>query len=87
MSTDSHYSHLAWIQRTRKEGGLGPDLALPLLADKSMKISRDYGVLLDEGIALRGLFIIDPKGILRYASSLDGREIHLFDSLTFFALF
>ena len=59
---------MAWASQPRKEGGLGPDLKLPLLADKSMKISRDYGVLLeDEGIALRGLFIIDPKGILRWA--------------------
>lgn len=40
---------------------------LPLIADRNMKISRDYGVLIeDEGIALRGLFIIDPQGILRY---------------------
>lgn len=66
VSTDSHFSHLAWTLKPRKEGGLGPDLKLSLLADRSMKISRDYGVLLeDEGIALRGLFIIDPKGILR----------------------
>lgn len=66
ISTDSHFSHLAWAQAPRKEGGLGPDLKLPLVADKNMKISADYGVLIEEeGIALRGLFIIDPKGILR----------------------
>ncbi|KAE9398990.1 thioredoxin-like protein [Gymnopus androsaceus JB14] len=66
-STDSQYSHFAWASQNRKEGGLGPDLKLPLLADRSMSIARDYGVLLeDEGIALRGLFIIDPKGILRW---------------------
>lgn len=66
VSTDSHFSHLAWSQRPRSEGGLGPDLKLPLLADKSMKISREYGVLIEEeGIALRGLFIIDPQGVLR----------------------
>ncbi len=66
ISTDSHFSHLAWAQATRKEGGLGPNLKLPLVADKNMKISADYGVLIEEeGIALRGLFIIDPKGILR----------------------
>lgn len=53
------------------DGGLGPDLKLPLLADKSHKITRDYGVLLeDEGIALRGLFIIDPSGKLRFVFSL-----------------
>jgi alkyl hydroperoxide reductase subunit AhpC len=51
----------------RKQGGLGPGLKLPLVADRNLKISCDYGVLLeDEGIALRGLFIIDPKGTLRY---------------------
>lgn len=66
VSTDSHFSHLAWAQTPRKQGGLGPDLKLPLVADKNMKISADYGVLIEEeGIALRGLFIIDPKGILR----------------------
>lgn len=69
VSTDSEYSHFAWANQPRKEGGLGPDLQLPLLADRTMKISRDYGVLIEEkGIALRGLFIIDPQGILRYVS-------------------
>ena len=69
VSTDSKYSHFAWSTQTRKEGGIGPDLQLPLIADRNMSISRDYGVLLeDEGISLRGLFIIDPKGTLRYAS-------------------
>lgn len=67
VSTDSEYSHFAWANQPRKEGGLGPDLQLPLLADRNMKISRDYGVLIEEkGIALRGLFIIDPQGTLRY---------------------
>jgi len=66
VSCDSKFSHLAWTQQDRRQGGLGPDFALPLLADKTMKIARDYGVLLEEdGIALRGLFIIDPKGVLR----------------------
>ncbi|KAJ7176112.1 peroxiredoxin [Mycena crocata] len=79
VSTDSQFSHLAWSTQPRKQGGLGPDLKLPLVADKSMKISRDYGVLLeDEGIALRGLFIIDPKGILRQITVNDlpvGRSV------------
>ena len=70
VSTDSKFSHFAWANQPRKEGGLGPNLKLPLLADRSMSISREYGVLLeDEGIALRGLFIIDPKGTLRCVSS------------------
>ena len=66
VSTDSTYSHFAWASQPRKEGGLGPDLKLPLIADRNQKISRDYGVLIEEeGVALRGLFIIDPKGTLR----------------------
>ena len=65
--------------KPRKEGGLGPDLKLPLLADKSMKISHDYGVLIeDQGVALRGLFIIDPQGTLRQITVNDlpvGRSV------------
>ncbi|KAK0467375.1 thioredoxin-like protein [Armillaria novae-zelandiae] len=79
VSTDSQHSHFAWANQPRKEGGLGPDLKLPLIADRNMSISRDYGVLLeDEGIALRGLFIIDPKGILRQITVNDlpvGRSV------------
>lgn len=53
-SCDSKFSHLAWVNTPRKEGGLGKDLKLPLIADKSMKIARDYGVLIEEdGITLR----------------------------------
>ena len=71
ISTDSKFSHFAWSNQPRKQGGLGPELKLPLVADRSMRISRDYGVLLeDEGIALRGLFLIDPKGILRWGCLL-----------------
>ena len=39
-STDSHYTHLAWINTPRKEGGLG-SLKIPLLADKNAKFSQD----------------------------------------------
>ncbi|KAF5350809.1 hypothetical protein D9758_010406 [Tetrapyrgos nigripes] len=79
VSTDSQYSHYAWAIQPRKEGGLGPDLKLPLIADRNMNISREYGVLLEEeGIALRGLFIIDPKGTLRQITVNDlpvGRSV------------
>jgi len=65
-SVDSKFSHLAWIETPRDKGGLGP-LAYPLLADITKKVSRDYGVLIEEaGVALRGLFIIDPDGKLAY---------------------
>jgi len=66
VSVDSHYTHLAWINTPRKDGGVG-DLKFPLLSDLSKNISRDYGVLLDSGIALRGLFVINPKGIVQCA--------------------
>jgi peroxiredoxin 2/4 len=66
VSTDSKYSHRAWINMPRHEGGLGP-LNYPLASDQLHKVSRDYGVYLeDEGKALRGLFIIDPGGVVRY---------------------
>lgn len=64
-SVDSKFSHLAWINTSRKEGGLGK-LEYPLLADLNKKIASDYGVLLDAGIALRGLFIINPEGNVAY---------------------
>lgn len=63
VSVDSAYSHLAWTERPRAEGGLG-ELKYPLVADLTKKISADYGVLLDAGISLRGLFVIDQKGII-----------------------
>ncbi|XP_022086622.1 peroxiredoxin-2-like isoform X2 [Acanthaster planci] len=78
VSVDSHFSHLAWINTPRKEGGLGP-MNIPLLSDFKKEISKDYGVLLyEEGVALRGLFIIDPDGIVRHTSVNDlpvGRSV------------
>ncbi|MBP7125950.1 peroxiredoxin [Myxococcota bacterium] len=65
VSVDSEYSHLAWIQTPRSKGGLG-EIHYPLVSDISKKISSDYGVLVDPGIALRGLFIIDPEGKIAY---------------------
>lgn len=66
VSTDSVYSHRAWINTPREQNGLGP-LNFPLAADLTHQVSRDYGVLIEEeGVALRGLFIIDPEGELKY---------------------
>lgn len=77
-STDSEFSHLAWINTPRKQGGLGK-MNIPILADKTKDISIRYGVLKeDEGIAFRGLFIIDGKGILRQITVNDlpvGRSV------------
>ncbi|CAE6470602.1 unnamed protein product [Rhizoctonia solani] len=79
VSTDSEYAHLAWANTPAKAGGIGPDMKILLASDKSHKISREYGVLIEEeGIALRGLFIIDPKGILRQITINDlpvGRSV------------
>ncbi|CAG0899706.1 unnamed protein product [Cyprideis torosa] len=77
-STDSQFSHLAWINTPRKQGGLG-EMNIPLLADRSMDIAKAYGVLKeDEGITFRGLFIIDSKGNLRQVIVNDlpvGRDV------------
>ncbi|RWS23417.1 peroxiredoxin-1-like protein [Leptotrombidium deliense] len=76
-STDSHYSHFAWCNVPKKEGGLGP-MNLPLLSDKSGRIAKDYGILRDDGIAFRGLYIIDGEGILRQITVNDlpvGRSV------------
>ncbi|MCA9268172.1 MAG: peroxiredoxin [Planctomycetales bacterium] len=64
-SVDSHFTHLAWRNVPRSEGGLG-DIQYPLLADLNKELGRDYGVLLPGGIALRGLFLIDKDGVVRH---------------------
>ena len=59
VSTDSHFSHLAWINSPRKQGGLG-GLNYPLVSDFNKTISRDYGVLIEEaGIALREIRLLE----------------------------
>ncbi len=61
-STDSVHSHKAWLK------DLG-ELKTPLLSDMTHDVSAAYNVLIEEdGIALRGTFIIDPEGVLQYAS-------------------
>jgi alkyl hydroperoxide reductase subunit AhpC len=65
-STDSIHSHRAWINTPREDNGLGK-LNFPIAADLTKQVARDYGILIEEeGIALRGLFIIDPEGELKY---------------------
>lgn len=68
VSVDSEYSHLAWLQTDREAGGLG-DVAYPLISDLNKTIARDYNVLDEEaGVAVRGLFIIDPDGVIMHAT-------------------
>jgi len=76
-SIDSQFTHLAWKNTPVNEGGIG-NIKYPLIADLSKSISRQYGVLLPEGIALRGTFLIDKEGIIRHAVINDlplGRSI------------
>jgi peroxiredoxin (alkyl hydroperoxide reductase subunit C) len=80
-SVDSKFTHLAWINTPRKKGGLG-EMKIPLIADITKEVSTKYEVLVkdgdDAGVAFRGLFIIDPKGILRQITINDlpiGRNV------------
>lgn len=78
VSTDTVHTHLAWINSDRKENGIG-QLNYPLAADTNHTVSREYGVLIEEqGVALRGLFIINPQGELMYQVVFDnniGRSV------------
>jgi len=68
VSVDSKYSHLAWTEKKREEGGIS-GLAYPLLADLKKEVTASFQVLADGGaFALRGLFIIDPEGIVQHAT-------------------
>ncbi|HVK03260.1 MAG TPA: peroxiredoxin [Armatimonadaceae bacterium] len=67
-STDSVYSHRAWLRTPRDQNGI-EGVEYPILSDMTHKIAESYGVLIEgQGIALRGLFIIDPDGVLQYAT-------------------
>ncbi len=66
-SVDSAFSHLAWTKQPRAEGGLG-EVKFPILADLDKKIARDYEVLANDAVALRGTFIIDDKNVIQQAT-------------------
>ena len=78
VSVDSQFSHLAWKNTPVNKGGIG-DIGYPLVADITKQISRDYGVLFEEGgVAFRGTFLIDKQGMVRHAVVNDlglGRNI------------
>nr|YP_009399124.1 2-Cys peroxiredoxin [Taenioma perpusillum]ARW68521.1 2-Cys peroxiredoxin [Taenioma perpusillum] len=77
ISVDSEYCHLAWSQMDRDSGGVG-NLNYPLVSDLSKQISISYDVLIDDGKALRALFIVDPNGIVQHSlvNNLDvGRNV------------
>ena len=90
ISVDSVYTHLAWKNTPVDQGGIGP-IQFPLVSDLSKSISEDYGVLLEDGISLRGLFLIDKEGVIRHELVNDlplGRNVdealRVIDALQFF---
>ena len=77
VSVDSQFSHFAWKSTAINDGGIG-QVRYPLVADLTKQISKDYDVLLDGGVALRGSFLIDADGTVRHAVINDlplGRNI------------
>ncbi len=88
-SVDSHFTHIAWKNTRVDEGGIGM-VRFPLVADLSKNIAREYGVLINEEVALRGLFLIDKEGVVRHALVNDlplGRNVdealRILDALQF----
>jgi peroxiredoxin (alkyl hydroperoxide reductase subunit C) len=89
VSVDSHFTHMAWKNTPLDQGGIG-DIQFPLVSDLSKSISNSYGVLFDDSVALRGLFLIDKEGIVRHAVINDlplGRNVdealRMLDALQF----
>ena len=77
VSIDSQFSHFAWRETPVEKGGIGR-INFPLVADITKQISRDYDVLLNDAVALRGSFLIDTDGTVRHAVINDlplGRNI------------
>lgn len=90
-SVDSQFSHFAWLQTPKAKGGI-EGVSYPLVSDMNKTIARDYDVLkTDEGIAYRGLFLIDKEGIVRHQIVNDlplGRSVEealrIIDAFQFF---
>ncbi|MFH2008516.1 MAG: peroxiredoxin [bacterium] len=89
VSVDSEFTHFAWKNTAVENGGIG-QIRFPLVADLTKSISRAYGVLLDDAVALRGLFLIDKAGIVRHALVNDlplgrnvGEALRILDALQF----
>jgi len=68
VSVDSQFTHLAWVNTPKEQGGLGA-IRVPLVADLKKQLARDFGVLNEAaGVALRGVFVIDPEGVVQSAT-------------------
>lgn len=90
VSVDSHFTHFAWKNVEPKKGGIG-NVQFTMVADLTKNIARDYGVLVNDAVALRGLFLIDKEGVVRHELVNDlplGRNVEdtlrLVDALQFF---
>lgn len=66
VSIDSAYSHYAWRGKAPDDGGIG-EIKFPLVSDITKQVTRSFGILFNESIALRGLFLIDKEGIVRHS--------------------
>jgi peroxiredoxin (alkyl hydroperoxide reductase subunit C) len=78
VSVDSKFTHLAWKNTPVENGGIG-NIQYPLVQDLNKSIARSYGILFNDAVALRGLFLIDTKGIVRHAVINDlplGRSVN-----------
>lgn len=89
ISVDSPYTHAAWRRTAVEDGGIG-NIRFPLVSDMSRRIARSYGVLFQEEVALRGLFLLDREGVVRHAVVNDqplGRSVdealRILDALRF----
>ncbi|QWV93489.1 peroxiredoxin [Geomonas oryzisoli] len=89
VSVDSRFTHLAWKNTTVENGGIG-NVQYPLVEDLDKSIARSYGILLNESVALRGLFLIDTKGVVRHTVINDlplgrsvGEALRMLDALQF----
>lgn len=78
VSVDSRFTHFAWKNTPVEDGGIG-QIQYPLVEDLTKSIARSYGVLFGEAVALRGLFLIDTKGVVRHSVINDlplGRSVN-----------
>ena len=89
VSVDSRFTHLAWKNTPVENGGIG-NVQYPLVEDLNKSIARSYGILLNDSVALRGLFLIDTKGLVRHAVINDlplgrsvGEALRMLDALQF----
>jgi peroxiredoxin (alkyl hydroperoxide reductase subunit C) len=89
VSVDSRFTHLAWKNTPVENGGIG-NVQYPLVEDLNKSIARSYGILLNDSVALRGLFLIDTKGVVRHSVINDlplgrsvGEALRMLDALQF----